>query len=37
MEPTVLRVKRLSEFATLPVRASKQAAGYDLSRYIAQY
>ena len=33
MEPTVLRVKRLSEFATLPIRASKQAAGYDLSRY----
>eukprot|EP00026_Physarum_polycephalum_P018445 Phypoly_transcript_20038.p1 GENE.Phypoly_transcript_20038~~Phypoly_transcript_20038.p1 ORF type:complete len:169 (+),score=27.83 Phypoly_transcript_20038:61-507(+) len=31
MEPTVLKVKRLSEFATLPVRATKQAAGYDLS------
>lgn len=27
----VLRVKKLSEFATIPVRASKKAAGYDLS------
>jgi hypothetical protein len=36
MEPTILRVKRLSEFATLPVRASKHAAGYDLSRYYCE-
>jgi len=31
MEPAVLFVKRLSEKAILPVRASKQAAGYDIS------
>ena len=27
----VLRVKKMSEFATLPVRGSKGAAGYDLA------
>jgi hypothetical protein len=29
----VLRVKKLSEHATLPVRSSAGAAGYDLARY----
>ena len=29
-----LRVKRLSEHAVLPVRASAHAAGYDLSRFV---
>jgi dUTPase len=28
----VLKVKKLSENATLPYRASSKAAGYDLSR-----
>ena len=28
-----LRVKKLSETATLPVRGSEGAAGYDLARY----
>jgi len=31
MEPTELRVKKLSEHAVLPIRASEHAAGYDLS------
>ena len=30
MSSLILRVKKLSEFATLPVRASPRAAGYDL-------
>lgn len=33
VEP-VLRVKKLSEYATLPVRGSSGAAGYDLARYV---
>lgn len=32
-EPT-LRVKKLSDRATLPVRGSAGAAGYDLARYV---
>lgn len=28
----ILRVKKLTEFATLPVRGSAGAAGYDLAR-----
>lgn len=31
-ETEVLRVKKLSEHATLPVRGSTGAAGYDLAR-----
>lgn len=31
--PLVLRVKRLSEHAVLPVRGSAGAAGYDLAAY----
>lgn len=30
MSSLILRVKKLSEFATLPVRGSARAAGYDL-------
>ena len=33
LEEGVLRVKRLSEHATLPTRGSALAAGYDLYRY----
>ena len=29
-----LRVKKMSEFATVPTRGSPQAAGYDLYRYV---
>ena len=32
-----LRVKKLSEAATLPVRGSAGAAGYDLARYDAVF
>ena len=35
-EPLTLRVKRLSEHAVLPARASAGAAGYDLYRYKLQ-
>jgi dUTP pyrophosphatase len=31
---SVLKVKRLSEKATLPIRSSKLAAGYDLFRFV---
>lgn len=33
MEQPLLKVKRLSEHAILPVRGSAGAAGYDLARY----
>ena len=32
--PSSLRVKKLSEHAVLPVRASQGAAGYDLYRFV---
>lgn len=34
---TLLRVKKLSEKAVLPSRASALSAGYDLSRYVLRY